>query len=186
MVVAEASDPDTREKGSRNGGSGARASWWGELIVTLGLAGFAVAYVAYAGRYRALPIADPGPGLLPMIYGMGLLGASIVGVLTLLVRRRAPHGQREDRSETDLEEDGSWAGSWRPLLIVGLLLVFSRVAAEAGFLASSWVVFVVVSQILRPGHLIGTLVAATAVVGTSYLVFVAWLSILLPRGFVGF
>ncbi|BCB88587.1 tripartite tricarboxylate transporter TctB family protein [Phytohabitans suffuscus] len=159
----------------------------GEVPVVLALFVFGVVYVVAARHYRAMPLTDPGPGLLPIVFGIGLAASCLLGLLRL---RRPDLATRPQAQVDDISEDAEvalgWSGALRPLAIIVVLLAFPYVAPHAGYLATSWLVFVLSAQILRRGHILATLLTATGVVAASYLVFVQWLNLPLPTGLVGF
>jgi hypothetical protein len=178
---------ETSSGGVESAGRGHRSSFNGETVVALALFAFGVVFAIAATRYRAMPLTDPGPGLLPIGFGAGLAVACAAGSLAL--RRRKPAAQPEAQVD-DISEDAEvvmgWSGASRPLAIIVVLLAFPQIAPHLGFMSTAWLVFVLSAQILRRGHLLATLVTATVVVGASYLLFVDWLNVPLPTGLVGF
>lgn len=187
----------------------------GELLATGGLLVLAVVYLLATRSYRVLPVTDPGPGFMPMVFGLGLAATALVGVVSHLRAARTAVDEegtvRPDASDmTDLVPeapvdhdpeadhaaeavgDHDWIGSSRAFMLMLSLVAFYFLTPALGFVPSTWLLFVVAAMVLAPEgitrgrHLLRSLVGATVAVGLMYIVFVVWLKILLPTGILGF
>lgn len=136
-------------------------------------AGLAVLALAYCSANRQYPLdtlAAPGPGVFPLVVGLALL---VVAGWQII----APGRQRA-------AEGGSRVASGRRALVLmgGLLVAYAAGVGGLGFFAASFVLVVLATRLMgTPGWGRPALLACGIAVVT-YLLFVAWLGVPLPRG----
>jgi putative tricarboxylic transport membrane protein len=134
----------------------------------VGLALLAIGYLLAARRYPLDTLATPGPGIFPVIAGVGLLAAAL--------------WQLAAAAATDAADGPPMA----PLrlaapAITGVVLILYAIAfPRLGFLASSFALVAGVSRLMgltgwwRPAAL------ALRITAASHVVFARWLGVPLP------
>jgi hypothetical protein len=132
----------------------------------VGLALLAVGYLLAARRYPLDTLTTPGPGIFPLMAGVGLLA---VALWQLAANGGASGGP-------PAATRGLAASAMTGLVLVLYALALPR----AGFLASSFALVVIVSRLMglagwwRPAAL------ALGVTAASHAVFARWLGVPLP------
>lgn len=130
----------------------------------VGLAVLAIGYLLAARRYPLDTLATPGPGIFPLIAGVGLLAAALWQLAAAAGARVA----------------GGPSALGAPVSLGGVLILYAIAFPRTGFLAASFVLVVVASRLMglagwwRPAAL------ALGVSAASHLVFARWLGVPLP------
>lgn len=145
----------------------------GIIVLLLGLG-----YVAIAWQMPQGKASLPGPGFYPFLVGLMLVLTSAAYVGLELLPRRAG-GARPDE-----------AGSQEPvppvapkvLQLVGLLLLFGFLLSYAGYLIASTLLVFFSVRVFGQKRLLSSIAITVIMVGVSYLLFVKWLMIQLPKG----
>jgi putative tricarboxylic transport membrane protein len=134
----------------------------------VGLAVLALGYLLAARRYPLDTLATPGPGVFPLIAGVGVLAAALWQLAASAATRAA------DGPPTAPLHVAAPA-------ITGVVLILYAIAfPRLGFLASSFALVAVVSRLMglagwwRPAAL------ALGITAASHLVFARWLGVPLP------
>lgn len=151
----------------------------GDFFSGIVLAAFSVGYIIYAFHYPWGSLANPGPGFLPSILGIVLL------ILSLNLVLRRPEGREQGNSEeaaAQVEGTSGWKRELKPLLTVLAVIVYIFLLPWIGYLMDS--VFLMLSGIKIAGERswLKPLVVTLGVSIFTYLLFVAWLEVPLPRG----
>ena len=134
----------------------------------VGLALLALGYLFAARRYPLDTLATPGPGIFPLMAGVGLLAAALWQL--------AGNAATPVASEPPTAPPGRAAPAITAIVLVLYAIAFPRV----GFLASSFALVVVASRLMglagwwRPAAL------ALGITAASHLVFARWLGVPLP------
>jgi hypothetical protein len=126
----------------------------------------------------------PGSGFFPLVLGLMLMGlAAGHGVQLYLAR---PTVAAESRLAT--EPAGRWLddSTLRVLLFMGTMVAATALLERLGYALVSFLLMLALLQILgvRRWWRSGLIAAISAV--ASYLIFVRWLGIPLPAGWLGF
>jgi putative tricarboxylic transport membrane protein len=130
----------------------------------VGLALLAAGYLLAARRYPLDTLATPGPGIFPLIAGVGLLAAALWQLA----------------ATPDTRAAGEPLTLGAPVTTGVVLILYAIALPRAGFLASSFVLVVVTSRLMglagwwRPAAL------ALGVTAASHVVFARWLGVPLP------
>jgi putative tricarboxylic transport membrane protein len=120
--------------------------------------------------YRLDPgkLGSPGPGLTPLLY------ASVLGVLSLILIVRS------FRQQLDVHI----VLNWRMVLpILSILLIYSLLIERLGYLVCTFLVMVVLFRIGRTGWF-GSIIFGIGAIFVIHILFVRWLAVPLPRGFI--
>jgi putative tricarboxylic transport membrane protein len=148
-------------------GAGARRDRWSAA----GLAVLAAAYLVANLRYSLDTLAAPGPGVFPLAAGVALL---VLAGWQVVVPARGPDRAAEVASRPR-----------NPLLMIGLLGLYAASLGVLGFLPSSFVLVLLAARLMgAPGWMRPAMLALGITIAT-WLVFVVWLGVPLPAGWLG-
>jgi hypothetical protein len=148
-------------------GAGARRDRWSAA----GLAVLAAAYLVANLRYSLDTLAAPGPGVFPLAAGVALL---VLAGWQVVVPARGPDRAAEVASRPR-----------NPLLMIGLLGLYAASLGVLGFLPSSFVLVLLAARLMgAPGWMRPAMLALGVTIAT-WLVFVVWLGVPLPAGWLG-
>jgi putative tricarboxylic transport membrane protein len=147
-------------------GAGARRDRWSAA----GLAVLAAAYLVANLRYSLDTLAAPGPGVFPLAAGVALL---VLAGWQVVVPARGPDRAAEVASRPR-----------NPLLMIGLLGLYAASLGVLGFLPSSFVLVLLAARLMgAPGWMRPAMLALGVTIAT-WLVFVVWLGVPLPAGWL--
>src|SRR5262245_22211580 len=149
-----------------------------DLLSAAGLAVLAVAYLLVNRSYPLDTLATPGPGILPLAAGLLMLGLAVVQALSAL-RARPPQ-----TSIPQAESDGEATVSGRAIAMVVVLVAYAAAAGVIGFLTASFAAIVVSSRLLGGRGWFRPVVLALGVTVAAHLIFVVWLGVPFPTGFL--
>jgi putative tricarboxylic transport membrane protein len=139
-------------------------------------------YLATAIQMPRGSIAYPGPGFYPSVVGVFLvLTAAVCFGIALLQARK-------DRSAAApaAPEAGNTKRIGTPTIqLLALLVFYAGSLPYLGFLPAIAVFLLLSMRIFGYRDWARSIVIAILVAGASYMVFVHWLSVPLPRGFLG-
>lgn len=157
-----------------------------------GLALVAIVYLLAGRRYPLDTLATPGPGIVPALAGLALLGAAIwlFVVAGSASPARAAGGLPEIRvapkrpTEPTLQHPAESAPrrpiQWSALIMAGVLVLYAALLPRLGFVASSFALVVVSSRLMGLEGWWRPVVLALGVTGAAYLLFARWLGVPLP------
>ena len=137
--------------------------------------GIAVAVNSYNLKLQSL--AKPGPGLMPFLLGIILSMCSLpIIVRSLLVSKK----NREH------EEESVWSGieHKRIILVVVSLLLYWMFLEEVGFLAMTSFLLFILFKTIGSQKWYSALLTSVFVVVVVFLIFVVFLQVELPTGFL--
>jgi len=117
----------------------------------------------------------PGPGLMPLIWGVSLSAFSFATIVKACLRR-------ETGADTIFLVN--WVSTKRLLLVIGVLLIFTSLSRFLGFFFSIYWVLVILFRELRVRWWLPFL-AAGATTAAGYLLFRVFIKIQFPRGLFG-
>ena len=149
-----------------------------EIVSSLALILLGAGYLAYSAAYSLDTPNNPGPGVFPLIVG---------GILILLTLSQLIRSLKQVRKQT-LSEDPSLPPTRgirsKPVFLVLVFATYLLVMNWSGFFSSTFL-FAVVSSRLIGAKDWGRPVALAAGIGLfCYLLFVVWLKLSMPRGFL--
>ena len=137
---------------------------------------FALAVMAHARTFPAMPGQDYGPALFPVLIGIGLVVTGMILIASGLARRRTE----------PLMPGAPWLRSPRHvagfLAIVGGLLFYILASAWLGFVPTALVLLFGWLVLFRGGRPVSSLVIALAVTLAVNYVFTQLLLVPLPLG----
>ena len=125
------------------------------------------------GTFRAA-----GTGMFPLILGVFLMILSGVFLLSILLVRKKGPGKKESQTRTP-------GSPWNLILFLGAMALATLFFNRLGYPLISFLLMVALLRILGTKrwtiNILLSLVTATA----SYFLFVGWLKIPLPKGWIG-
>jgi putative tricarboxylic transport membrane protein len=132
----------------------------------VGLALLAIGYLLAGRRYPLDTLDTPGPGVVPVLAGLALLGVAIwLFVVAGSVSPARAAGGPINRSA---------------LVLAAALVVYAALLPRLGFLASSFSLVVVASRLMGAAGWWRPVALAVGVTGGCYLLFARWLGVPLP------
>lgn len=146
---------------------------------------FGAATAAAALQLTLGTLRAPGSGFFPLVLGVLLMGlAAGHGIRLYLARPEAPAQPKPPVAPA--AESRRAAGTWRVILFMGVVALATALLETVGFALVSFFMMLGLLWILgsRKLGVAGPIALATAVL--SELVFVRWLHIPLPAGWLGF
>ena len=140
----------------------------GDLLLSLTFAALGLIWVIGAVKLQMWDRETPGPGFLPLVFGVLLLGFAVVSAAQAVFSPTAP---AEDQ------------GGYRKPLLVLLILALAVTSLEAaGFVLTIFVMLLALYALVERKPLGSAFVGATVVTGALHLIFGVWLSVPLPLG----
>lgn len=142
-----------------------------------------VGYLAYNMSYSIDTWNNPGPGIFPLIVG-GVLILLAVGQLMQTLRKP---GKQDDRKSAGFRFQSVGAflpksGEIKPLILVGVLVIYLLLVQGVGFFISNFVFVVVSSRLMGAKDWARPVALALGICLFCYLLFEVWLKLSLPRG----
>jgi putative tricarboxylic transport membrane protein len=120
----------------------------------------------------------PGSGLFPLLLGLLLMG--LAACQTLLLWRRAGAGTAEAPAEGQAE------GSARQVLIfTGIVALATAVLELLGFPLVAFLLMLALLKLLGVRRWRDSVLISLLTAGASYILFVRWLQIPMPKGWLG-
>ena len=120
----------------------------------------------------------PGSGFFPLLLGLILMGLAACHILQLSLATRklatGPEGQR-----------GPAGSAQRVLLFMGAVGIATALLDPLGYLLVSFLLMLALLHLLGMRGWQVSLVIAVVTAGASYILFVRWLQIPLPVGWIG-
>jgi putative tricarboxylic transport membrane protein len=140
----------------------------GDLLLSLVFAALGLVWVMGATELPRWDRETPGPGFLPLVFGVLLLGFAVLAALQAVF---AP------------AEPGADQGSLRKPLLVLLISAFAVTALEtAGFVLTMFAMLLALYALVERKPPVASLLAAALVTGALHVIFAVWLSVPLPLG----
>lgn len=123
------------------------------------------------GTFRAA-----GSGLFPLCLGILLMGLSLAFVLRLLLK---------ERGEKTMRAPGSPALATQVLPFLGAIALATLFFSKLGYPLMFFVLLLALLRILGMKKWAWNVLLSFASAGVSYVLFVQWLKIPLPKGWIG-
>jgi putative tricarboxylic transport membrane protein len=125
------------------------------------------------GTFRAA-----GTGLFPLILGVFLMILSCVFLLNIFLKRKKEPGKKELETETP-------GSAWTLILFLGTMALATLFFNPLGYPLISFLLMVALLRILGMKRWAFNILLSLVTAGVSYILFVGWLKIPLPKGFIG-
>lgn len=143
-----------------------------DLISGMVFIAIGIIFVAGGMKYKLFHFGSPGAGFFPFIFGLVLIGFSIILFVVSLVAVKKP-------SENFFAQKDSLR---KILLAVGALLVYIILLPYTGFLVITSLFIVFMFRFIEPANWTSTILAAFLTTVICYVLFELWLGVQLPRG----
>lgn len=138
-----------------------------------------VGYLAMALQMPRGTLSMPGPGSFPVLAG-GLLILTTACFLLWELWSNRTHNGAENQEEAS--PSGLGLVSPKALQLILLLVLFAVAMNYVGYVISVTLLVFVSIRLFGFKRLLPTVVITAATVGVSYLVFIEWLKVPLPKG----
>jgi hypothetical protein len=120
----------------------------------------------------------PGSGFFPFLLGLLLMG--LAACQTFLLRRRAGAGAKPPAA-------GQAGGSARQVLIFMGIIAFATAVLELfGYPLVAFLLMLALLRLLGVRRWRDSVLISSLTAGASYMLFVQWLQIPMPKGWLGF
>lgn len=140
----------------------------GDLFLSLTFAALGLVWVMGAADLPLWDRETPGPGFLPMVFGVLLLGfAGLSAVQSVF----APTEPAEDQG-----------GFRKPLMVLLISALAVSALQTLGFVLTIFAMLLALYALVERKPLVSAFVAAVAVTGALHVIFVVWLKVALPLG----
>lgn len=155
-----------------------------EIASSLVLILFGVVFLLYNIKYPLDTLANPGPGVFPLMVGAVLV---VLAAWQLIhdVRKPKPEGAKESHEGAGrsigkfLQRDNA---ETKPLLMISIFIVYLLMVKWVGFFISNFL-FVIISSKIIGARDWGRPIALSAGISLfCYFLFEVWLKLSLPRG----
>ena len=141
---------------------------WGDLGVSLIFLLLGLVWVLGAGDLPRWDRETPGPGFLPLVFGILLMGfAALAAVQSIL----APASPAEDQG-----------GFRKPLMVLAISALAVTVLETAGFVLTMFGMLLALYALVERKAPLPALLGATVVTGALHVIFAVWLAVPLPLG----
>jgi len=146
----------------------------GMVLLLFGVVTTILALRMPIGTFRAA-----GTGLFPLILGVFLIILSAVFLLNIFfLKRKKEPGKKELETETP-------GSAWTLILFLGTMALATLFFNALGYPLISFLLMVGLLRILGIKGWTLNILLSLVTAGVSYFLFVGWLNIPLPRGFIG-
>jgi putative tricarboxylic transport membrane protein len=124
-------------------------------------------------KYKLSHLGGPGAGLFPFLFGLVLIGLSVILFIFSIPGFKKP-------SEKFFPQKDSF---WKILMALLGILIYIIALPHAGFLLITFFFVVFMLRFIEPTNWISTILAASLATVVSFLLFEHWLGVQLPKGF---
>jgi putative tricarboxylic transport membrane protein len=141
-------------------------------------------YLWYDSRYSLDTLANPGPGIFPLVVGLLLVTLAAIqlarsGRRLLLTRPTAKPGSP---AACPPEVSGQTHTERIPWLMVGILVLYLMVVSRIGFLTSTFVLVIICSKLMGTSGWKRPVLLAAGLIVACHFLFSVWLKVPLPTG----
>ena len=117
-------------------------------------------------------LTSPGPGFLPFAGGL------VTILLSVIIYVQALGGE----GEKDLFQ----IGNAKILLSLICFVLYAIFFKRLGFILANFILLTILFQLLQRKSWIGSVLTSAVTIFAAYLIFIVWLKVQLPKGFIGF
>jgi hypothetical protein len=135
-----------------------------------------LAIALYSVKYGLGKFSSPGPGFVPFLSGLALVGLALVVFLQQLSK-----GSREKLK--DLWVQKNWPSI---MMVMAALVLYTLLFRFLGFLLATFLLTAFLLRVMEPLSWKKVLAGAIGAAIGSYAIFQLWLEAQLPAGFLGF
>ncbi len=141
-------------------------------------------YLWHDSRYSLDTLANPGPGVFPLVVGLLLVALAATQLARSGGRLLLAPPTEKPGSPAACPPDApsQTRSEGIPWLMVGILVLYLMVVSRIGFLTSTFVLIIICSKLMgTPGWKRPVLLAAGLIIA-CHLLFSIWLKVPLPTG----
>jgi hypothetical protein len=157
-----------------------------EIIAGISVILFGVVFLVYNRQYPMDTMANPGPGIFPLIIGAVLTGLGIWQLIQDCLRPNESDCEEKGRGSISirslrgcLQKDNAERGV---LLMIGAFIVYLLAVKWAGFFFSNFLFVMIASRLMGARNWGGPLALSAGINVFCYLLFEIWLKLSFPRG----
>lgn len=140
----------------------------GDLLVSLIFAALGLVWVMGAAELPRWDRETPGPGFLPLVFGVLLLGFAGLSAAQAIFAPAAP-----------AEDQG---GLRKPLLVLVITAAAVTALEVVGFVLTIFAMLLALYALVERKPPVAAFIAAAAVTGALHVIFAVWLAVPLPLG----
>ena len=141
---------------------------WGDLGLSLTFSAMGLLWITGARDLAMWDRSTPGPGYLPLVFGILLMGFAVLAGVQAVV---APAEPAEDQD-----------GFRKPLLVLVITAVAVTALETTGFVLTIFLMLLALYALVERKSPVTSLLAAAAVTGSLHVIFAVWLAVPLPLG----
>lgn len=140
----------------------------GDLFLSLTFAALGLVWVMGAANLPLWDRETPGPGFLPLVFGVLLLGLAALSAAQALF---APDKPAEDQGPLR-----------KPLIVLLISAIAATVLETAGFVLTIFAMLLALYTLVERKPPAAAFMASVAMAGALHVIFVLWLGVALPLG----
>jgi len=148
----------------------------GFFLLFLGL------YVSFhSTRFSVWGRTGPEAGFYPFVLGILMIGMSLLLIIRAFISTRA-----EEKLKSAIDKEKHMAVVFKVCSYIVLMALYGLLVQKVGFLVSSIVVLIIILKFLEKLSWKKACTIGFSSILVSYMLFVYFLSVPLPKGFIGF
>jgi putative tricarboxylic transport membrane protein len=154
-----------------------------EVLSSLVLILFGAVFLLYDIKYPLDELANPGPGVFPLLVGTVLAILAALQLVRSLRKMKPPGGENEGTEEArPVTETPRRDAGARVLLMIAVFVVYLLMVKWVGFFASNFLFVIVSSRLLGAKDWKSPILLSVGIDLFCYLLFEVWLKVSFPRG----
>jgi putative tricarboxylic transport membrane protein len=155
-----------------------------EIISSLVLLLFGAGFLIYDIKYPLDQLANPGPGVFPLLVGSVLFLLTVWQLFQSLLKSEPQHA-KENQEKTPPSKKGfiqRIRDEAKPLIMVAFFIVYLLLVQWVGFFVPTVFFVIAVSKIMGAKGWVKPVALSAGVNIFCYLLFVEWLKLSFPSG----
>jgi putative tricarboxylic transport membrane protein len=142
-----------------------------EKLTAIGLFLFSVVYTAGGWHLKIGTLGKPGPGLLPLLVGTGLIACTVIYIFQAWRRKPEPE---PSSSSTVTFKTAAW--------VMAAILVYPILLDQLNFILATSIALYPMFLVLNSKHAFWGAFMTLAIVAVCFIVFGVFLAVTLPSG----
>jgi hypothetical protein len=154
-----------------------------EILSSLVLFLFGVLFLLYDIKYPLDELANPGPGVFPLLVGAALVILAGWQLLWSIQKKNSQAGENKNKAETrsfaDTLRD---SGEAKVVFMIAVFVIYLFLVKWVGFFVSNFFFVIVSSRLLGAKDRMSPIFLSVGVSLFCYFLFEVWLKISFPKG----